>query len=161
MQAGSVIIRRKFCNEVKSLAAHRQRDELPSRSLPCRRLVAVIDTFQGMRMRLRPFLTILALACAALPAFAFDRPFPQNTKRGTMSPGNYPEIVIDGQLHRLSPGARIWNANNLIEMPAYLRGSDFTVNYTEDMQGAINRVWILSPQEANESLETQINRQSR
>lgn len=161
MLADSVIIRRNFCNEVKSLAAYRQRNNLPSHSLPCCRSAAVIDTFRGMRMRLRPLLTVLALACATLPAFAFDRPFPQNTKRGTMSPGNYPEIVIDGQLRRLSPGARIWNADNLIEMPAYLRGSDFTVNYTEDMQGAINRVWILNPQEASESLATQINRQSR
>ena len=112
-------------------------------------------------MRLRPLLTVLVLACATLPALAFDRPFPQNTKRGAMSSGEYPEITIDGQVRRLAPGARIWNANNLIEMPAALHGQDFTVNYTEDMQGAINRVWILTPQEASEQLETQLNRQLR
>lgn len=112
-------------------------------------------------MRLRPLLTILALACVTLPALAFDRPFPQNAKRGTMSLGQYPEIAIDGQVLRLAPGARIWNADNLIQMPAELYGRDFTVNYTEDMQGAINRVWILNPQEASESLETQLNRQLR
>ena len=78
-----------------------------------------------------------------------------------MTPASYPEIVIDGQLRHLAPGARIWNTENLIEMPAALRGSGLTVNYTEDTQGAIDRVWILSPEEASEPLKQQINRQIR
>lgn len=78
-----------------------------------------------------------------------------------MAPANYPEIVIDGQSRQLAPGARIWNANNLIEMPASLRGSDIAVNFTIDAQGAIDRVWILSPDEASEPLAQQINRQLR
>jgi hypothetical protein len=101
----------------------------------------------------------LVFSIAGLPALAFERPFPQNAKRGTMTPANYPEIVIDGQSRQLAPGARIWNTDNLIEMPAALRGSGFTVNYTEDTQGAIDRVWILSPEEASEPLAKQINRQ--
>lgn len=66
-----------------------------------------------------------------------------------MSPAVYPEITIDGTARHLSAGARIWNQNNLIEMPAYLRGSDLTVNYTENAQGDIDRVWILTDEEAN------------
>ena len=78
-----------------------------------------------------------------------------------MTPANYPEIMINGQSRQLAPGARIWNADNLIEMPAALRGSDFVVNYTEDVQGAIDRVWILDTEEASEPLAKQINRQTR
>ena len=114
-----------------------------------------------MGMRLRPFIIGFTVAIAALPALAGDRPFPQNARRGTMTPANYPEIVIDGQPRQLAPGARIWNTDNLIEMPAALRGSDLAVNYTEDPQGAVDRVWILSPEEASEPLAQQINRQLR
>ncbi|NEX60832.1 hypothetical protein [Noviherbaspirillum galbum] len=111
-------------------------------------------------MRLRPILAILAFLVAAT-SVAADRPFPQQTKRGTMTPANFPQIVIDGQTRHLAPAARIWNADNFIEMPAALRGSDFTVNYTEDMNGDIDRVWILSADEARESLQKQTNSQLR
>lgn len=87
--------------------------------------------------------------------WAFDRPFPPVAKRGTMAPAAYPHIVIDGTTRRLSPGARIWNQNNLIVMPASVRGNDLTVNYTEDAQQQIDRVWILSADEARRPLRTQ------
>lgn len=64
----------------------------------------------------------------------------------------------------MAPGARIWNQDNLIEMPAALRGSDLPVNYTEDAQGDIDRVWILTAEEARQSLKQQTqpsNSQSR
>ena len=97
----------------------------------------------------RSLLIICLAATTALPAWAFERPFPPSAKRGTMSPAPHPEIVIDGKSRRLSPGARIWNQRNLIEMPAALRGTDLVVNYTEDMQGQIDRVWILTVDEAS------------
>ncbi|HJV79784.1 hypothetical protein [Noviherbaspirillum sp.] len=96
-------------------------------------------------------------AVMALPALAFDRPFPTNTKRGTMSPAPYPQIEIEGKARRLSPGARIWNEDNLIQMPASLRGSNFVVNYTENDQGEIDRVWILTADEARQPLAKQTN----
>lgn len=96
----------------------------------------------------RSFLMLLLSGLLALPALALERPFPQNTKRGTMTPAPYPAIVIDGATRHLAPGARIWNQDNLIEMPAALRGSDLTVNYTEDGRGDIDRVWILTQDEA-------------
>lgn len=95
------------------------------------------------------------MLAAALTAHAAGRPFPATAKRGTMTPAPYPEIVIDSTLRHLAPGARIWNAENLIEMPAALRGSDFTVNYTENDEGDIDRVWILSDDEAREPLARQ------
>ena len=115
----------------------------------------------GYEMWRRPLLTISLSVMLALPAMAFDRPFPAPTKRGHMSPGAHPEIAIDGKLRRLSPGARIWNQNNLIEMPAALRGTNIVVNYTEDAQGEIDRVWILTPEEANQPVAKQINPMQR
>lgn len=97
----------------------------------------------------------------AIPAFAFERPFPSHAKRGKMTPAVWPEIVIEGKTRRLAPGARIWNKHNLIEMPSSLRGRDMTVNYTEDHQGDIDRVWILSEEEAQESIQKQTNSQPR
>ncbi len=112
----------------------------------------------------RLFLSVLA-ACVAgalmLPATASARPFPANAKRGKMTPAAHPQIVIDGKTRQLSPGARIWGDNNLIQMPASLRGSDLVVNYTEDNQDQIDRVWILTPEEASETIAQQTNSQSR
>lgn len=96
------------------------------------------------------FLTGLLLAALAFSAGAFERPFPASAKRGTMSPAPHPQIVIDGKTRNLSAAARIWNSDNLIEMPASLRGSDFKVNYTEDNQRDIDRVWILNADEASQ-----------
>lgn len=114
----------------------------------------------GCEMWRRPFLIgylFLISALASLPAAAFERPFPAPTKRGKMTPAAHPAIVIDGKARQLSPGARIWNENNLIEMPAALRGSELIVNYTENDQGDIDRVWILTPEEAREPVAKQIN----
>lgn len=91
------------------------------------------------------FLSALAVAGAA---HAFERPFPANAKRGTMSPAAYPTIVIDGKTRNLAASARIWNTNNTIDMPNSIAGSDMKVNYTENAQGEIDRVWILTAQEA-------------
>jgi len=100
----------------------------------------------------RPFLIVILAAVCTFPAFAFNRPFPVNARRGTMSLDSYPAITIDGKVRRLSVGARIWNRKNLIEMPAYLHGSDLTVNYTVNSQGDIDRVWLLTPEEASRPL---------
>jgi hypothetical protein len=99
-------------------------------------------------------LTALAAAAAAtlalltaLPAFA-ERPFPPNAKRGVMTPAYHPDIIIDGKTRRLAPAARIFNQDNLIEMPASLRGRNIVVNYEEDREGLIVNVWMLTPEEA-------------
>lgn len=104
-------------------------------------------------MRRRPFLLFLLAATAMLPAFAFERAFPENAKRGTMTPAPYPKIVIDRTTRMLTPGARIWNKQNLTQVPAELSGSEMPVNYTETDQGEIDRVWILRPEEANRPLK--------
>ena len=97
---------------------------------------------------------ILGLALAA-PAHALDRLFPPQTKRGDMSNVDFPTVKINGAERRLSAGAWIKNENNTIDMPVTLKGRQFTVNYTEDNEGNVNRVWILSPAEASVPLPKQ------
>lgn len=98
-------------------------------------------------MRLQRLLICFLFAVTTLPAFAFERPFPPGTKRGTMTPATYPKIVINDKTRTLSAGARIWNQRNTIDMPASLRGEDMVVHYTENQAGQIDRVWILTPEE--------------
>jgi hypothetical protein len=106
-------------------------------------------------MRAKRFVIGLLLSAITVSAFAFERPFPATAKRGTMSPAPYPTIVIDGTTRRLSAGGRIWNADNLIQMPATLRSGAYVVNYTETLQGDIDRIWILTAQEADKPAPSQ------
>lgn len=103
-------------------------------------------------MRIQTFLLSCALALVTLKAQAFDRPFPDTVKRGVMTPANYPAIIIDEKTRTLSAGARIWSQDNMIEMPSALRGTDFAVNYTESDTGDIDRIWILTADEAKKTL---------
>lgn len=103
-------------------------------------------------MRRRFFLSYLLSGLAAKPAFALDRSFPDNVKRGRMTAAPWPQIVIDGKTRQLSPGAQVRNQDNLIEMPGELRGANLPVNYTETDQGEIHRVWVLTPAEADKPL---------
>lgn len=95
----------------------------------------------------RPLALLLA-AVLALPASAFERPFPPNILRGKFTPGYFPDITLDGKQRQLSPAARIFNQDNRIEMPAALRGKDIVVNYTVDGMGYIDRIWMLTAEEA-------------
>tara|TARA_R110001599_G_scaffold353676_1_gene595135 strand:- start:175045 stop:175416 length:372 start_codon:yes stop_codon:yes gene_type:complete len=98
-------------------------------------------------MWIKRLLLSCVLAMTTLTALAFERPFPPGTKRGTMTPAAYPNIVINDKNRTLSPGARIWNQRNTIDMPASIRGEDMVVHYTENQAGQIDRVWILTAQE--------------
>jgi hypothetical protein len=106
-------------------------------------------------MRAPRFLIGLILSTAVVSAFAFERPFPATAKRGTMSPAPHPTIIMDGATRRLTAGGRIWNTDNLIQMPATLRNGEYVVNYTETLQGEIDRIWILNPQEAEKPAPSQ------
>lgn len=76
------------------------------------------------------------------------RNFPVGTLRGKFMVVNPPEIVLDGQSERLSPGARILGANRMLVMPAAITGQNLLVNYTRDAAGLVREVWILTPDEA-------------
>jgi hypothetical protein len=100
-------------------------------------------------MNRRTFCRAAALAAfLPLQALADPREFPSHARRGRMTPGYFPEIVIDGKVRRLSPAARIFNADNMVELPAAVRGTNIVVNYTVNGDGDIDRVWILTAEEA-------------
>jgi hypothetical protein len=104
-----------------------------------------------MNQTTRPLLRLMLAAALLLPvvqALADVRPFPANAQRGKMTPGYFPDLTIDGKPRQLSAAGRIFNQDNMIEMPAGLRGRDIVVNYTVDATGYIDRVWILTREEA-------------
>ncbi len=102
--------------------------------------------------RLLVWLALGAAAALPLPASAQNllRQFPAAALRGTLEVTTPPEVLINGQPARLSPGARIKNTNNALVMSASLVGSSVLVNYLRDRQGLVHEVWLLSPTEAEE-----------
>ena len=78
------------------------------------------------------------------------RHFPPSAKRAVLVVTAPPEVLINGNPARLSPGARIKAANNLLVMSASLVGNSVLVNYMRNQQGLISEVWILSKEEAQE-----------
>jgi hypothetical protein len=103
---------------------------------------------------MKRFLLSCGLALLALPALA-GRPFPADALRGKMTLGYFPDLTMNGKARRFSPGARIFTEDNLSQVPASLGSSEFVVNYTVDGMGQINRVWILTQEEAAQTLPTE------
>ena len=97
-------------------------------------------------------LALLVWTSSFNPAAAqtLQREFPPAAKRGTLVVTAPPAVLINGKSERLSPGARIKDANNMMVMSAALVGTSVLVNYVRDAQGLIHGVWILSVQEAQE-----------
>jgi len=77
------------------------------------------------------------------------RNFPAGTLRGKLLVVDAPVIRLDGQADRLSPGARIRDARNMLVMPASVIGQNLLVNYTRDASGLVREIWILTPGEAS------------
>ena len=93
-------------------------------------------------------LAALVAASFVAPAAA-QRAFPQNTLRGAMVFGDYPQVTLNGHATQLSPGSRVRNQDNLIVMAGSLAGARLLVHYTLDAGGAqVRDVWILRPEEA-------------
>jgi len=91
------------------------------------------------------FALLLALA-ATLPAHA-QRVFQQNALRGELVVTQPPEALLNGKPVRLSPGARIRNPLNMIQLSGSLLGQKLAVNYTLDPAGELRDVWILTDAE--------------
>ena len=97
---------------------------------------------------LRCVLPVLVGLSLAVPALAQNaRPFPATALRGAMVVTQPPEIVLNGQPARLSPGARIRGENNLLLMSGALVGHKLLVHYTLEANGLVHEVWILTADE--------------
>ena len=94
---------------------------------------------------------VLALASAVWSPFAAQaqmaRPFPAQALRGTLVITQPPEVLLNGQPARLSPGTRIRGTDNLFKLSGALLGTTLTVNYTLEPSGAVHDVWLLTPDE--------------
>ena len=96
------------------------------------------------------------LACIALAGLAFvgaapaqtSRPFPAHALRGELLITQPPEVLLNGQPARLSPGARIRGGNNMLQMSGALVGQPMLVHYTREPSGGVHDVWILTADEA-------------
>lgn len=98
---------------------------------------------------LLPLLAVILLSCASPRALAQPtRPFPATALRGVLVVTAPPEILLNGEPARLSPGSRIRGPNNLLVLSASLVNQNLLVHYTLQPGGLIHDVWILSPEEA-------------
>ena len=76
------------------------------------------------------------------------RSFPPDALRGRLLVTQPPDVTLNGQPARLSPGARIRGQNNLLVLSGSLAGKEQLVNYTRESNGLIHEIWILSEAEA-------------
>ena len=101
-------------------------------------------------MRKLLLLLILSYSIAVSAAhaqFIQQRFLPANGERGKTGPRHdYPVVQIDKKLLRLAPGARIYDVTNRTIVHAHLP-SGVEVFYSKEPSGAIQRLYILSPQE--------------
>jgi hypothetical protein len=94
------------------------------------------------------FAAVLSTALAGPATAQTTRPFPPTALRGALQVTQPPEALLNGQPARLSPGARIRGANNLLQTSAAWVGQRLLVHYTLDASGLVHEVWILTPDEA-------------
>jgi hypothetical protein len=76
------------------------------------------------------------------------RQFPAKALRGILLVTTPPQVLLDGRPDRLSPGARIRDADNSFVMSANVVGQRLVVNFTRDASNLIHEVWLLTPEEA-------------
>jgi len=72
---------------------------------------------------------------------------PADARFGELKGLAYPLARIGKDTLRLAPGARIYNTQNLIVMPASVTGTG-PVLYELDFQGEVAQLWLLTPEEA-------------
>jgi hypothetical protein len=87
-------------------------------------------------------LAVAAFAATLLACGSAVKVAPDGSMTGTMTPGQLPEVTIDGKPMRLSPGARIYNQSNLTITPNQLPANS-RVRYKTDATGLVSQVWVL------------------
>ena len=90
---------------------------------------------------------IALLLLAASLAGAQVRSIPQDARVGQIRHLQEMVVEIDGAAQQLAPGAQIRDASNRIILPIAIP-SGTRVKYLVDANGQVQRVWILTPEEA-------------
>jgi hypothetical protein len=75
------------------------------------------------------------------------RSLPQRSLRGELVVTAAPEVRVNGKAARLSAGSKIRNEGNMIVMATTLTNQRLIVNYTLDIAGQVQDVWILGANE--------------
>jgi hypothetical protein len=89
-----------------------------------------------------------ALAATAIAASAqMIRYAPADVRPAVLTVTAPPEITLDGQPDRLSPGSRIRNTNNLLLLSGSVVGQRLPVVYRRDSAGLVHEVWVLTEDE--------------
>ena len=111
-----------------------------------------------MNRCLRTLLAPVALFLALGHAQAQDtirQTIPGNAQLGVLQVTLPPEVLLDGKLDRLSPGARIRGENNMMVVSGALSGLQLLVAYVREPQGMLHDVWILNAAERAAVLQKQ------
>ena len=102
---------------------------------------------------LRRALAIAAL-CALAGHAAAERQLPQDGKYAKKIELNYPSVKVGKKTFRMAVGGKIYNEQNLIIMPtAAPKTAD--VLYRLDMNGEVQQLWILTPEESKAAADRQ------
>ena len=84
---------------------------------------------------------------APIPAVGIPRILPQGTNKGELQMSGGMNASIDGKSMMLSPGVQVRDPFNMSILPTMIQGT-VPVRYTTDAAGAVDRIWLLSAQEA-------------
>lgn len=99
-------------------------------------------------MRFHHLILVVSLMAIASAASAFERHFPANAKSGKVQIVDYTQVLIDGKTRTLATGARIWSTDNLTVVPNALGDASHRIVYTENPDGTIDRIWLLTDEES-------------
>lgn len=91
----------------------------------------------------------LLLAAAVAQAQVVIRSAPADVKPARLTVTAPPQITLNGQPDRLSPGARIRGINNLMLLSGSVVGQVLPVVYRRDAAGLVHEVWVLTDEEYN------------
>jgi hypothetical protein len=101
-------------------------------------------------------LAVIVASGLVVPVFAQSAPataigearkFPEKTKLGELIVGVFPEVMLNGQNGRFSASGRLINLTNMIVVPSSVYQKTMLVRYELDVQGNIQRAWLLNPVE--------------
>lgn len=93
---------------------------------------------------LKTFLLLISLLASAT-AIA-ERALPDSAKHGQLTAAQYPNVTIGGKRYHLAPGAKVYDKDNRIILPA-MYPSRAPIAYQEDLNGDIVKIWLLTVDE--------------
>lgn len=92
--------------------------------------------------------TLFATSALAAAAQGIVREPPKDVKPAIIAvSATPPEITVNGQPDRLSPGARIRDLNNMLVLSGGLANKSIYTVYKRDPSGLVHEVWMLTPEE--------------